>query len=161
VKRTLSEEPGGLFDRIRKSISPVPFVPRTEIERKHYFIQHLIFHFRPATVPENTLRFSLSWGLGGMAALLVLLQIGSGVLMKFVYEPTPAAAYASVQYLISTVPFGRLIRNLHHWCAHLLVLIAFLHMLRVFFTGAFHPPRQFNWVIGLALFTCVLIANFT
>lgn len=161
MKRTPSEKPNGLFSRIRQSISPVPLIPRTETERKRYFGQHLVFHFRPATVPENTLRFTLSWGLGGMAALLVLLQIGTGVLLKFAYESTPATAYASVQILISAVPFGRLIRNLHHWCAHLLVLIAFLHMLRVFFTGAFHRPRQFNWVIGLGLFACVLVANFT
>jgi quinol-cytochrome oxidoreductase complex cytochrome b subunit len=83
------------------------------------------------------------------------------VLLKFVYEPTPVAAYASIQSLILEVPFGRWIRNVHHWCAHLLVLLVFLHMLRVFFTGAFHPPRQFNWVIGLGLFGSVLTANFT
>jgi quinol-cytochrome oxidoreductase complex cytochrome b subunit len=59
------------------------------------------------------------------------------------------------------MPFGRLIRNLHHWCAHLLVAVAVLHMLRVFFTGAFHPPRQFNWVVGLVMAATVLLANFT
>ena len=57
--------------------------------------------------------------------------------------------------------FGQLIRNMHHWSANLLVLIVFLHMLRVFFTGAFHPPRQFNWIVGLGLFGLVLTANFT
>jgi len=151
----------GFLKRVRLSIISDPVIPRTEGERKRYLTRNLLLHFRPATVPERTLRFSLTWGLGGMAALLVFLQIGTGVLLKFVYEPTPVAAYASIQSLITEVPFGRWIRNLHHWCAHLLVLLAFLHMLRVFLTGAFHPPRQFNWVIGLTMFATVLTANFT
>ncbi|MGB8427643.1 MAG: cytochrome b N-terminal domain-containing protein [Desulfobacterales bacterium] len=149
----------GLVKRIRLSIFPDPVIPRTEAERRRYLFKNLILHFRPATVPAATLRFSLSWGLGGMAAVLVLLQFGTGVLLKFVYEPTPVAAYASIQSLVSGVPFGRLIRNLHHWCAHLLALVVLLHLLRVFFTGAFHPPRQFNWIIGLALLGLVLTAN--
>ena len=85
----------------------------------------------------------------------------TGVLLKFVYEPTPVEAYASIQTLLSGVPFGRMVRNMHHWGAHLLVVIVFLHMMRVFFTGAFHPPRQFNWIVGLALFCTVLAANLT
>lgn len=96
-----------------------------------------------------------------MAAVLVLLQMGTGVLLKFGYEPTPVAAYPSIQSIITDIPFGRLIRNLHHWGAHMLVLIALLHLLRVFFTGAFHAPRQFNWVVGLSLFATVLLANLT
>ena len=149
----------GLFKRIRLSILSDPVIPRTEVERKRYLLRNLVLHFRPATVPAATLRFSLTWGLGGMAVVLVLLQFGTGVLLKFAYEPTPVAAYASIQSLVSGVPFGRLIRNLHHWCAHLLVLVVLLHLLRVFFTGAFHPPRQFNWIIGLALCGLVLTAN--
>lgn len=151
----------GFFRRIRLSVIPGPVIPRTEQDRKRYLLKNLILHFRPSMTPEKTLRFTFTWGLGGTAALLALLQFGTGVLLKFVYEPTPVGAYASVQALISEAPFGRLVRNLHHWSANLLVLAAFLHMLRVFFTGAFHPPRQFNWVIGLSLLITVLLANFT
>lgn len=156
-----SSEAPGIFRRIGQSIFPDPLMPRTDSERKRYLLKNLILHFRPSTVPEKTLRFTLTWGLGGMAAVLALLQIGTGILLKFVYEPTPLAAYASIQSLISDVPFGQLIRNIHHWSANLLVLILFLHMLRVFFTGAFHSPRQFSWIIGLAMFGVVLIANLT
>jgi quinol-cytochrome oxidoreductase complex cytochrome b subunit len=158
---TVSDSSTGWLKRIRISILPDPLVPRTDRERKRYPIRNLLLHFRPSTVPEKTLQFTLTWGLGGMAAALVMLQIGTGVLLKFVYEPTPVAAYASIQTLIHDAPFGLLIRNLHHWCSHLLVVVIFLHMLRVFFTGAFHPPRQFNWVIGLMLFSIVLVENFT
>jgi quinol-cytochrome oxidoreductase complex cytochrome b subunit len=96
-----------------------------------------------------------------MAATLAFLQLASGLLLKFAYEPTPVAAYASIQTLMIDLPFGGLVRNLHYWCAHLLVAVILLHLLRVFFTGAFHPPRQFNWVVGLGLLGVVLSANFT
>lgn len=150
-----------LYQRIIRSIFPQPLFPKTERQRHRFLLRNLPLHFRPATVPEKTLRLSLSWGLGGMTAVLVLLQIGTGVLLKFIYEPTPLGAYASVQTIIQDVPFGRLIRNLHHWAAHLLVLMAFLYLLRIFFTGAFHAPRQFNWVVGLCLFGTILAANVT
>ena len=136
-------------------------VGQTEQKSSRTFFNNLIFHFRPRTVPEKTLKFTHTWGLGGMATVLVLLQIGTGMLLKFAYEPSPAAAYSSIQVLQNEVMFGQLIRNIHHWSANLLILIAFLHMLRVFFTGAFQPPRQLSWVIGLGLFCLVLAANFT
>ena len=80
-------------------------------------------------------------------------------MLKFVYEPTPMAAYTSIQVMQQDVTFGQLIRNIHHWCANILVVVLMLHMLRVFFSGAFHAPRQFNWIIGLVLFSLVLAAN--
>ncbi len=154
-------EKTGLLGRISRSIFPTPLIPRTDQERKRYLIKNLVLHFRPATVPAKTLQFSLSWGLGGMAVVLLLLQFATGLLLKFVYEPTPVTAYASIQYLQNEVPFGPLIRNLHHWCANLIVIIIFLHLLRVFFSGAYHGARQFNWVVGLTLFGLVMLANFT
>jgi quinol-cytochrome oxidoreductase complex cytochrome b subunit len=150
-----------LGNRILRSILPEPVFSESARQRRRFLLKNLALHFRPVTVPEKTLHLSLTWGLGGMAAVLVLLQIGSGVLLKFVYEPTPVAAYTSIQALLTDVPFGKLIRNMHHWGAHLLVVVVFLHMMRVFFTGAFHPPRQFNWIVGLALFYTVLTANLT
>ncbi|HHP7233810.1 MAG TPA: cytochrome b N-terminal domain-containing protein [Desulfobacterales bacterium] len=139
----------------------MPLVPRTDTERRRYLFQNLVLHFRPATVAEPTLKFSLTWGLGGMAAVLIAMQIFTGLLLKIVYVPTPQEAYNSIRVLQDEILFGGLIRNLHHWSANLLVLIIFLHWLRVFFTGAFHPPRQFNWVIGFGMLLLVLGANFT
>lgn len=125
------------------------------------YLNNLLLHFRPTTVPAATLPLTLSWGLGGMAAVLVLVQWGTGGLLNFVYEPFPALAYESVQTIRHEVAFGRLVRNLHHWGANLLVLIGFLHLLRVFFTGAFQPPRHLAWMAGLVLLALVLLANFT
>ena len=110
---------------------------------------------------RSALRFTLSWGLGGMAAVLVAMQLITGILLKFSYEPFPARAYQSVQAIQNEILFGGLVRNIHHWSANILVLVVFLHFLRVFFTGAFHFPRQFNWVVGLFLFGLVLASNFT
>jgi quinol-cytochrome oxidoreductase complex cytochrome b subunit len=161
---TNSQQPKDSYSRIgriRQSIFQDPIIPKNESERKRFLKRVLLLHFRPPTVPEKTLRFTLTWGLGGMAVVLVSLQLSTGVLLKFFYEPTTVAAYSSVQTLIQDVPFGRLIRNMHHWCAHLLVLVLLLHLLRVFFSSAFHGPRQFNWIIGITMFATVLIANFT
>jgi len=156
-----SPEATGFFHQIFRSIFPDPLIPKSDQERRRYLLKNLILHFRPATVPEKTLKFTLTWGLGGMAAVLIFLQLGTGLLLKFVYVPTPLDAYTSILALNNEVIFGQLIRNIHHWSANFLVLIVLLHMLRVFFTGAFHPPRQFSWIIGLGLFGLVLTANFT
>ena len=156
-----SVEYPGLFRRIRLSILPDPLLPRTEQEKNRFLLKNLFLHFRPVTVPENTLNFTLSWGLGGMAATLVILLIGTGLLLKFVYQPFPDKAYESILMLQNQVLFGPFIRNIHHWSANVLVIVVFLHFLRVFFTGAFHRPRQFNWIIGICLFLVVLLSNFT
>jgi len=157
----MTEHPPGFFRRVWLSIFTDPVYPRTERDRKRFILNYLLLHLRPATVPEPTLKFTLSWGLGGMAVVLVLLQLVTGVLLKFVYVPVPAQAYASITHLQNEVLFGSFVRNIHHWSANFLVLVIFLHLLRVLFTGAFHSPRQFNWVIGLGLLLLVLVSNFT
>ena len=149
------------FQRVRLSIFPGPRYPAKERHGYRRLFNSLLLHFRPRTVDARTLRFSLTWGLGGMAAVLIFLLLGTGVLLKFFYDPFPGRAYESILYLRDDVTFGRLIRNLHHWSANGLLIVVFLHFLRVFFTGAFHPPRQFNWVIGMGIFLTVLFSNFT
>ena len=125
------------------------------------YFRSFLLHFRPRSVPERTLGFSLTWGLGGTATVLVFLLLGTGLMLKFVYEPFPDRAYASILYLNTSVPFGLLIRNIHWWSANGLVLVAFLHLLRIFYTGAFVAPRQLNWIIGLLLFATIIFFNFT
>jgi quinol-cytochrome oxidoreductase complex cytochrome b subunit len=120
-----------------------------------------VFHIRPRLVTEKTLRFTLTFGLGGTAVVLVSLQLFTGILLKFAYEPFPTQAYDSLIRLQAQYPFGQFIRNIHYWCANFLVGILCLHGLRVFFTGAFRPPRRVNWVIGLSLFSLTLAANLT
>jgi quinol-cytochrome oxidoreductase complex cytochrome b subunit len=150
-----------LLQRIWYSIFPGTY--QKPIDRQGYrnLFNTLLLHFRPRHVPERTLKFTLTWGLGGMAVVLVAVLFATGLMMKLVYQPVPDRAYASIIYLQNAVLFGQLIRNLHHWSGNALLLIVFLHFLRVFFTGAFHAPRQFNWIIGLAMFLLVLGSNFS
>jgi len=133
-----------LLQRIRYSIFPSAL--KTEKVREGYrrLFNSLIFTSGRGTFRKR--RFAgLSPGAGGMAVVLVFLLLGTGVLLKFVYQPFPDKAYESILHLQNQVLFGRLIRNIHHWSANALILVAFLHLSRVFFTGAFHAPRQFNW----------------
>jgi quinol-cytochrome oxidoreductase complex cytochrome b subunit len=158
---TLLTEKPTLPKRVWRSIFPDPLFPPSGLGKKRFLLKNLILHFRPLSVPEKTLEFSLTWGLGGMAVILVIMQLASGLLLKFIYEPSPVAAYSSIHVIQDDIAFGQLIRNMHHWCANLLVLMAFLHMLRVYFTSAFLPPKQFNWIIGWGLFGLILLANLT
>jgi quinol-cytochrome oxidoreductase complex cytochrome b subunit len=150
-----------LFRRIRHSIFPGTLQRPAYRERYRNFFNSLILHFRPRSVQERTLRFTLTWGLGGMAVVLVCMLFATGLMLKFVYQPVPDRAYESIVHLQNNVLFGQQIRNLHHWSGNILLIIVFLHLTRVFFTGAFHPPRQFNWIIGLAMFLAVLTSNIT
>jgi quinol-cytochrome oxidoreductase complex cytochrome b subunit len=150
-----------LFQRIRYSIFPGTLKKPRDREGYRNFFNSLILHFRPRSIQERTLRFTLTWGLGGMAVMLLCLLFLTGLMLKFVYRPVPDRAYESIVYLQNNVLFGQLIRNIHHWSANALLIVVFLHFLRVFLTGAFHPPRQFNWIIGLAMFMIVLASNIT
>jgi quinol-cytochrome oxidoreductase complex cytochrome b subunit len=120
-----------------------------------------LLHLHPPTVPESTLRFTLSWGLGGTAATLIGLLFMTGVLLLLVYEPSADRAYSSILTLTQETPFGLWIRNIHHWSANFLIGVILLHMIRVVLTGAFGSGRRLNWVIGLFLLLFVLGANFT
>jgi quinol-cytochrome oxidoreductase complex cytochrome b subunit len=127
----------------------------------HRIFRTFVFHIRPRMVAEKTLRFTLTFGLGGSAAVLVMLQLVTGMLLKFAYEPVPAQAYESLLRLQTGLAFGQFVRNIHFWSANFLVGVMFLHGLRVFFTGAFRPPRRVNWIVGLVLFGLALAANLT
>ena len=132
----------------------------TSAKSRRSFSEFLL-HLHPRTVSEETLRFRLSWGLGGMAAVLVALLFLTGILLLLTYQPSTTHAYASVQALIHEVTFGSWVRNIHHWSANLLVIAAVLHLLRVVLTGAFGPGRRLNWIIGLLLLFLLLSSNFT
>jgi len=146
---------------IWRSIFQGPVIPESDRDRKTIVFHHLLLHFRPIRVPARTLQYTHTFGLGGMSLVLFLLLVGTGVLMLFVYQPAPGGAYESVQTLQHEVLFGDLIRGMHYWSANLLVVVLLLHLLRVYLTGAYFAPRQFNWIIGLGLLCCALFSNLT
>ena len=120
-----------------------------------------LLHLHPAKINSETLRFNLSFGLGGMALTLCLLLFLTGFLLLFTYEPTTLAAYTSVRALAVEAGFGNWVRNIHHWSANIVVVVAFLHLLRVYFTGAINIGRRLNWVLGVMLLLLILLSNLT
>jgi quinol-cytochrome oxidoreductase complex cytochrome b subunit len=135
--------------------------PEEERARMKRVMNDLILHLHPSRVSADALRFTYTFGLGGAAILLLLVQVVTGALLAFAYSPALAEAYLSIVALETQVWFGQLIRNLHHWSANLLLIVVFLHLLRVFYTAAFHAPRRLNWELGLGLLGLTIGANFT
>ena len=151
----------GLARRIWHSVFRGPFRPNSNSDRARIVLGNLILHFRPVRAPAKTLPYTHTWGLGGMSATLFLLLVLTGIPLMFVYEPSPGYAWESVLSIRNQVFFGNLVRAIHYWSANFLVALLLLHIARVYFTGAYHAPRQFNWVVGLTLLGCVLASNFT
>lgn len=123
--------------------------------------RNLILHLHPAKVSKESIKFTLTFGLGGMAAVLFLLQAFTGILLRFSYVASPAEAYDSILFINQNILFGQLIRNIHHWSGIFFVIITFLHLLRTFYTGAFYWERRWNWVIGISLMVLVIFSNFS
>lgn len=124
-------------------------------------ISSFFLHVHPAKVTRHSLRPSYTLGLGLVSAYLFLILIVTGVALMFYYTPRPPDAYRSMKDLQFVVTFGTILRNMHRWAAHGMVLAVFLHMCRVFFTGGYKPPRQFNWVVGVGLLLLTLGLSFT
>lgn len=99
--------------------------------------------------------------LGSASLFLALVQGITGIMLSVYYVPSPDHAYDSITYIMNEVQFGWLIRGIHHWGASLLVLVVFIHMLRVFFYGAYKYPREFTWITGVVLLIAALGMGFT
>jgi len=151
----------GLVARIWRSVSSRSLFSKGDDRRKWVLANSLILHTRPVRVPAKALRYNHTFGLGGMSLVLFMMLVSTGLLMIFVYEPSPERAYQSILFMQNEILFGRLIRGVHYWSANLLIAVAALHMLRVFLTGAFHALRQSNWIIGLCLLFLILLSGFT
>ncbi len=122
---------------------------------------NFFLHILPARVHRYTLRLKATLGLGVICLVLFMLLTATGVALMIYYKPSTVDAYDSMKDIHYIVPTGRFMRNIHRWAAHGMVACVFLHMARVFFTGAYKKPREFNWVIGMALFVLTLGLSFT
>ncbi|MGZ4690779.1 MAG: cytochrome b N-terminal domain-containing protein [Acidimicrobiia bacterium] len=122
---------------------------------------NFFLHLYPVKIPKRVLRNRYSWRLGFIAAVLFGILLATGVYLMFVYTPSVNSAYGDMQKLKTGVGFGQLIRNIHRWAAHLMVLVVLLHLARVFYAGAYKRPREFNWVIGVTLLLITLAFSFT
>jgi quinol-cytochrome oxidoreductase complex cytochrome b subunit len=154
-------EERGLLTRIRSSIQRGPLAPEDDRGRMKIVLDNLILHIHPPKVSRPALKLSYTFGLGGLLILLSAVLAVTGVLLLFVYTPSPDEAYQSMIALQTEVPYGNLIRNLHHWSGNLMIVVGVLHLLRVFYTAGFTRPREFNWVMGVGLLLLIVGANFT
>ncbi len=146
--------------RVGRSVFRVG-LPQSNLERSQAMVSSFLLHVQPAKVNRHALRFRSTLGLGLISLYLLFILIGTGVLLMFYYVPSTERAYDTMKDLQFVVSAGLLIRNMHRWAAHLMVACVFLHLCRVFYTGAYKRPREFNWLIGVGLFLLTLGLSFT
>ena len=133
----------------------------TPRNRSYVVMNNVLYHLHPVKVKRHGVRLSYTLCLGGLSFFLFILLTITGIFLMFYYRPTPELAYADMEALSTSVAFGSLVRNMHRWGAHLMVLSVFLHMSRVFYHGAYKPPREFNWVVGVILLFLTLFLSFS
>ena len=122
---------------------------------------NLFLHIHSVKLHRHSLKPGYTLGLGLLTTAFLVLLTVTGVLLMVYYKPTPELAYNSIKDIHFIVPTGRLMRNLHRWAAHGMVVVVFLHMARVFYTASYRPPREFNWFIGILLLALTLGLSFT
>lgn len=135
--------------------------PDTPRKRVMAVINSLALHLHPVRIPKRATRVSYTWGLGGLSIYSFVILTITGVFLMFYYVPSVGDAYWSIIGLDTSVVAGQFMRNLHRWTAHVMVILVLLHMVRVFYTGSYKPPRDFNWVIGIVLLVMTFLLSFT
>ena len=132
--------------------------PRTRLQR---IFGNVFLHLHPVRIAKDALRVTYTWGMGGISFFLFMLLLVSGILLMFYYRPAGILAYQDIKDLTFAVTLGGFLRNMHRWSAHLMVVTVILHMVRVFLTGAYKPPREYNWVVGVLLLVMTLFLSYT
>jgi cytochrome b-561 len=135
--------------------------PATDKDRAAAMISSFFLHIHAARVSRHVIKPTYTFALGLIAAILFVVLSVTGLALMLYYVPYPPEAYRSMKDLQFVVTFGIVLRNMHRWSAHAMVFIVFLHMCRVFWTGSYKPPREFNWVVGVLLLLATLGLSFT
>ena len=156
LKESIKQLPRSIKRSVWRSEAATP-----EQRQAAAVFENVFLHVHPARVHVNTLRTGYTLGLGLAAFYLFLILLGTGILVMFYYTPSTQLAYRSMKDLEYAVSFGVVLRNMHRWSAHAMVAVAALHMCRVFYTGAYKAPREFNWVVGVCLLLVTLLLSFT
>lgn len=136
-------------------------VPKTNLGKSLLIFNNFFFHIFPVKMRRESLKFSATLYLGVTTFALFVILVVTGIYLMLYYHPSVPQAYNDMKDLEFVVASGRFIRNFHRWAAHGMVAVVFLHLLRVFFSGAYRPPKQFNWVIGVILFLLTLLLSYT
>ena len=136
-------------------------LPTSDLDRMRVMVSNFILHILPAKVHPHSLKPTYTFGLGVIATVMLILLVITGALLMFFYVPSTERAYRDMKDLEFMVSYGILLRNMHRWAAHGMVVAAFLHMARVFYTASYRSPREFNWVVGVVLWLMTLGLSFT
>ena len=124
-------------------------------------LSNVFLHLHPAKINRDAVAYNYTWGMGGITFYLFIVLTFTGVLLMFYYHPSKVQAFRDILYLEHDVPYGKLLRNMHRWAAHLMIITVWLHMFRVFLTGSYKKPREFNWMVGVILMLLTLLLSFT
>jgi quinol-cytochrome oxidoreductase complex cytochrome b subunit len=135
--------------------------PNTPRNQMLAIATNVFLHLHPTRIHKTHVKITHTYCLGGLSFFMFLGLTVTGVMLMFYYVPDVNRAFTDVQALETNVRFGMLIRNLHRWMAHAMVLLVLMHMMRVFYTGAYKPPREYNWVVGVILLVLTLLLSFT
>jgi quinol-cytochrome oxidoreductase complex cytochrome b subunit len=145
--------------QIWKSIFRHP-APRDRRNRVVVMLTNVFLHLHPVSVRKSGIELSYTWCMGGLTFFLFLVETVTGVLLMFYYRPTLEHAYNDILKLRDVATLG-ILREMHRWGAHAMVITIWLHMYRVFLTGSYKPPREFNWGVGVILLVLTLLLSFT
>lgn len=135
-------------------------VPVTRRQRMMAVLNNVFLHLHPVRLPRHAVKIKYTWCMGGLSFFIFLVLTVTGILLMFYYRPTVEYAYGDIVDLSEQVPLG-IMREIHRWGAHLMVITVWLHMFRVFMTGSYKPPREFNWVVGVVLLVLTMLLSFT
>ena len=135
--------------------------PNSDRSRSQAIFTNFFLHIHPTRIHPNSLKISATCAMGISLVAQFMILTMTGALLMVYYVPSVEHAYNSMKDLHYVVPTGRFIRNIHRWSAHLMVLFVILHMARVFYTASYKAPREFNWLMGMALFVLTLALSFT
>jgi cytochrome b6 len=136
-------------------------VDETPRNRSLAVLSNVFLHLHPAKLNRDSVRYCFNWGMGGITFYLFIILTFTGVALMFYYHPDKANAFRDILYIKNDVPFGNFLRNLHRWAAHSMIIATWLHQMRVFMTGSYKPPREFNWNVGVILLLVTLLLSFT
>jgi quinol-cytochrome oxidoreductase complex cytochrome b subunit len=134
--------------------------PDTPRNRTLAVLSNTFLHLHPVKVRRSGIRLSYTWCMGGLTFFLFLVETITGLLLMFYYRPTAEYAYQDILGIREHVALG-VMREMHRWAAHMMVITVWLHMYRVFLTGSYKPPREFNWNVGVILLVLTLLLSFT
>ncbi len=180
------KESAGLLDRIKEEVEPLKGKLRqdlkglqqpqkTQLYKSIFRVKHeetprsralgilsnVFLHLHPARINRDAVRYNYTWGMGGITFYLFVVLTFTGALLMFYYHPTKVQAFRDILYMEHDVPFGKLLRNMHRWAAHLMIITVWLHMFRVYLTGSYKKPREFNWCVGVILLVMTMLLSFT